>query len=141
MVLKPDVMAPGTLVLAAWIPTNPVSNIGPSVFLSSDYNLISGTSMACPHVSGVAALLKSAHPPEWSLLLLGSIIKVTPESLVFGKKNEEKSYTLTITSDVYKKRSHVRHNRSVAFGDIIWVEENGNHIVRSPIVVSPLWSV
>ncbi|GMN25947.1 hypothetical protein TIFTF001_001125 [Ficus carica] len=49
-VLKRGIMAPGTLVLAAWIPTDAVGNIGPSVFLSSDYNLISGTLMACPHI-------------------------------------------------------------------------------------------
>ncbi|KAF3775745.1 hypothetical protein EJ110_NYTH49719 [Nymphaea thermarum] len=51
-VLKPDIAAPGVNILAA----------GPN---SNPYFFDSGTSMACPHVSGVAALLKSLHP-HWS---------------------------------------------------------------------------
>ncbi|CAA7406477.1 unnamed protein product [Spirodela intermedia] len=58
-ILKPDIVAPGVNILAAW-PT-PVGS--PDDQLS--FNIISGTSMATPHVSGVAALIKSAHP-TWS---------------------------------------------------------------------------
>ncbi|BBH06796.1 Subtilase family protein [Prunus dulcis] len=53
-------MAPGSLVLAAWIPNDTVGQIGQNVFLSNEYHMVvSGTSMATPHVSGVVALLKS----------------------------------------------------------------------------------
>ncbi|CAI0469097.1 unnamed protein product [Linum tenue] len=47
---QPDIMAPGVDILAAWA--------------SNDYSYIveTGTSMACPHVSGVAANVKSAMP-------------------------------------------------------------------------------
>jgi serine protease AprX len=48
MRIKPNVVAPGVDTLSAW-------NDG-------DYNTISGTSMAGPHVAGLAALVLSAEP-------------------------------------------------------------------------------
>ncbi|KAM7514345.1 hypothetical protein LguiA_003928 [Lonicera macranthoides] len=61
-ILKPNLMAAGFLVLAAYIPNIYVTEIGNNIFLSTDFVVISGTSMACPHVSGIAALLENAHP-------------------------------------------------------------------------------
>ncbi|ERN08664.1 hypothetical protein AMTR_s00017p00214850 [Amborella trichopoda] len=55
--LKPDVVAPGVNVLAAWIP-NRVAAVAGSDSLVSDYRLLSGTTMSSPHVVGVAAV----HP-------------------------------------------------------------------------------
>lgn len=74
-VLKPDVVAPGVNILAAW-----TGAAGPSG-LSTDlrrvgYNILSGTSMSCPHVSGVAALLKAAHP-DWSPAAVKSALMTT----------------------------------------------------------------
>ncbi|KAL6348864.1 hypothetical protein AAG906_033520 [Vitis piasezkii] len=56
-VLKPDVAAPGVNILAAYSPVDAGTSNG--------FAFLSGTSMACPHVSGLAALIKSAHP-TWS---------------------------------------------------------------------------
>ncbi|XP_059641321.1 subtilisin-like protease SBT3 [Cornus florida] len=258
-ILKPDLMAPGILILAAWIPTARASAIGSNIALYSDYNMISGTSMSCPHASGIAALLKGAHP-EWSPAAIksammttanpfdntgnpirhnsfnseasplamgaghvdpnraldpgfiydttpqdyvnficslnftenqfltitrskgyncsnlssdlnyptfivfytdekdnlvqkfrrtvtnvgkatatyrakveapkGSVITISPKTLVFKKVNEKKSYSLTIRYRGLEGTSHT-------YGSVIWVEDGGKHTVRSPIVISP----
>ncbi|KAK4428943.1 Subtilisin-like protease SBT3 [Sesamum alatum] len=260
-ILKPDIMAPGVLILAAYNPHSFGPGIGNNIVLSSDYTLLSGTSMACPHISGIAALLKAAHP-EWSPAAIqsammttantldntkqpikdmafdyrvatplgigagqvdpnraldpglvynatvqdyvnlvcsmnftpeqtrtiirssyncstpssdlnypsfialyevsetrttltrkfkrtltnvgdgaatykvkvkepnGSTITVSPQTLVFRKKYEKQSYSLTIR---YKSNNEF----VITDGSITWIEENGKHIVRSPIVVSP----
>ncbi|KAL2232537.1 subtilisin-like protease SBT1.9 [Sesamum indicum] len=260
-ILKPDIMAPGVLILAAYNPHSFGPGIGNNIFLSSDYTLLSGTSMACPHISGIAALLKAAHP-EWSPAAIqsammttanaldntkqpikdmafdyrvatplgigagqvdpnralnpgliydatvqdyvnlvcsmnftpeqtrtiirssyncstpspdlnyptfialyevqetrttltrkfkrtltnvgdgaatykvkvkepnGSTITVSPQTLVFRKKYEKQSYSLTIR---YRSNSEF----VITDGSITWIEENGKHTVRSPIVVSP----
>ncbi len=54
-IIKPDIAAPGVGIIAG------ISPVG-----SGDiYGALSGTSMASPHIAGVMALLKQAHP-EWT---------------------------------------------------------------------------
>ncbi|GLT58918.1 hypothetical protein SLA2020_317750 [Shorea laevis] len=263
-ILKPDIMAPGSFVLASYIPNQQAAQIGDNIVLSSDFIMMSGTSMACPHVSGVAALLKAAHA-EWSVAAIrsalvttanpldntlkqirdmgenlsiasplamgagqidpnkaldpgliydatpedyvnllchtnftkkqiktitrsnhyncsdpspdlnypsfislydanvsvsmtakfrrtvtnvglgaatykvkvvepeGSTIVVSPETLAFRKTYEKQNYSVAM-----KYRSD--KNGKVSFGELVWIEENGKHTVRSPIVISPLIS-
>ncbi|KAJ0770111.1 putative cucumisin [Helianthus annuus] len=50
-ILKPDIIGPGVSILAAW-PTS-VDNTS----TNAPFNVVSGTSMSCPHLSGIAALL------------------------------------------------------------------------------------
>ncbi|KAK6783950.1 hypothetical protein RDI58_017404 [Solanum bulbocastanum] len=64
-ILKPDIIAPGVNILAAW-PTK------------STFNIASGTSMSCPHVSGIATLVKSTHP-DWSPAAIKSAIMTTAD--------------------------------------------------------------
>jgi subtilisin family serine protease len=52
-ILKPDIAAPGVDVLAA---------VAPPFHFGRDWDLISGTSMASPHIAGIGALMKAAHP-------------------------------------------------------------------------------
>ncbi|KAK7340330.1 hypothetical protein VNO77_21032 [Canavalia gladiata] len=79
-ILKPDIMAPGISVLAAVPPYIPNARIGDNVLLNSVYYVDSGTSMACPHASGVAALLKAAHP-QWSATAIRSALVTTASPL------------------------------------------------------------
>ncbi|XP_059663380.1 subtilisin-like serine-protease S [Cornus florida] len=72
-ILKPDITAPGVNVLAAW---SPVATETTTAHQSVNYNIISGTSMACPHVSAVAVILKSLHP-YWSPAAIKSAIMTT----------------------------------------------------------------
>lgn len=74
-IIKPDVISPGLNILAAW-----PNNVGPAGIPSdvrrTEFNILSGTSMACPHVSGLAALLKAAHP-DWSPAAIKSALMTT----------------------------------------------------------------
>ncbi|KAF6176294.1 hypothetical protein GIB67_023585 [Kingdonia uniflora] len=79
-ILKPDLIAPGTKVLAAWVPNKATSGIGHNIQLSSNYNMVYGTSMSCPHASGVAALLKGVHT-EWSPAAIRSAMMTTANPL------------------------------------------------------------
>ncbi|WCJ28411.1 Subtilase family protein [Euphorbia peplus] len=67
--LKPDITAPGVNILAAYTQATGAAPL----------NILSGTSMSCPHVAGVAALLKNIHP-HWSPAAIKSAIMTTAKT-------------------------------------------------------------
>uniref|UniRef100_A0A453QEQ9 Subtilisin-like protease n=1 Tax=Aegilops tauschii subsp. strangulata TaxID=200361 RepID=A0A453QEQ9_AEGTS len=67
-------MAPGVSILAAMPPMN-MEDV-PAGKKPSSFSIKSGTSMACPHVAGAGAFLKSAHP-RWTPSIIRSALMTT----------------------------------------------------------------
>ncbi|XP_028779753.1 cucumisin-like [Neltuma alba] len=74
-ILKPDITAPGVDIIAAWPPNSSISGAAGDM-RESNFNIMSGTSMACPHVSAAAAYVKSFHP-TWSPAAIKSALMTT----------------------------------------------------------------
>ncbi|XP_028786208.1 subtilisin-like protease Glyma18g48580 [Neltuma alba] len=78
-ILKPDVTAPGQGIIAAYSSAASPTNLD-SDEARFDYNVLSGTSQACPHVAGIVGLLKTRHP-SWSPAMIKSAIMTTASIL------------------------------------------------------------
>ncbi|KAF5175291.1 Subtilisin-like protease SBT1.8 [Thalictrum thalictroides] len=74
-ILKPDMIGPGVNILAAWSEAVAPTGLANDT-RRSRFNIMSGTSMSCPHISGLAALLKAAHP-DWSPSAIKSALMTT----------------------------------------------------------------
>lgn len=73
-VIKPDITGPGTSIIAAV----PGAAGGNGSAPSHTFGLLSGTSMAAPHLSGIAAVLKRARP-AWSPSAIKSAMMTTAD--------------------------------------------------------------
>jgi subtilisin family serine protease len=74
--LKPDISAPGSAIEAAAVGTG------------NEAVALSGTSMAAPHVSGVAVLLRQLHPSWKPAQIKGALMNQAVRSLVDNTLNE-----------------------------------------------------
>lgn len=76
-ILKPDIIAPGVNIIAAW-----PQNLGPTGLPYDsrrvNFTVMSGTSMSCPHVSGITALIRSTYP-NWSPAAIKSAMMTTAD--------------------------------------------------------------
>ncbi|XP_065865127.1 CO(2)-response secreted protease-like [Euphorbia lathyris] len=93
-ILKPDTMAPGVAILAAMIPENEPGSV-PIGEKASGYAPRSGTSMACPHVAGAAAFIKSVHHGWTSSMIRSAVMTTATINDNLGKplKNSSNSYS------------------------------------------------
>lgn len=78
--MQPDIAAPGVNILASWSPaSSPVLiDMTQNNVPSFNFKIESGTSMSCPHISGIVALLKAIHP-TWSPAAIKSALVTTGE--------------------------------------------------------------
>ncbi|XP_078166962.1 subtilisin-like protease SBT3.7 [Carex rostrata] len=108
-ILKPDVAAPGVSILAA---------------VNGGYQFNSGTSMACPHVTGVVALLKSLHP-HWSPAAIKSAI-VTTASVVdsYGVQIEAEATPRKIADPFDYGGGHINPNKAADPGLVYDIDPN-----------------
>ncbi|THG02672.1 hypothetical protein TEA_012070 [Camellia sinensis var. sinensis] len=68
-ILKPNInTAPGLNILAAWSEASSPTKL-PDDHRVVKYNIDSRTSMSCPHVAAIAALIKAIHP-DWSSAII-----------------------------------------------------------------------
>lgn len=109
-ILKPDITAPGLNILAAFSKA-----ASPTGVAFDDrrvaFNVLSGTSMSCPHVAGVAALIKAAHP-HWSAAAIKSAI-MTTASRMDNTKKAIKEASMEKASPFDYGGGHVTPNRAL----------------------------
>jgi subtilisin family serine protease len=76
--LKPDIAAPGDVVLASLSPTtaNGYASTTANPLPQNNYGTASGTSMATPHITGSAALVRAIHG-DWTPMQIKSALMTT----------------------------------------------------------------
>ena len=82
-IIKPDIAAPGVNILAA---QTPIPNDGQPA--GELFQIISGTSMSSPHVAGIGALVRQAHP-DWSPAMVRSSLMTTANPFLLKSFGEQ----------------------------------------------------
>ncbi|GLJ29073.1 hypothetical protein SUGI_0573490 [Cryptomeria japonica] len=98
-VVKPDIIAPGVNILAAYAGKLP-------------YKFLSGTSMACPHVSGIAALIKAIHP-TWRPAAIKSALMTSSYLTDNAEQPITDSFTMRAANPFVLGAGHVNPNTAV----------------------------
>ncbi|KAI3978440.1 hypothetical protein MKX01_006955 [Papaver californicum] len=121
-ILKPDIIAPGVNILAGW--TGDVSPTG----MESDirrvkFNIISGTSMSCPHVSGLAAMLRKIYP-KWTPAAIKSALMTTSYNLNKAGKSFIDEATGLSTTPLQYGSGHVEPTKALNPGLVYDITPN-----------------
>ncbi|KAL3343918.1 hypothetical protein AABB24_027442 [Solanum stoloniferum] len=121
-ILKPDVTAPGVNILAGW-----TGAVGPTDLEIDkrrvEFNIISGTSMSCPHVSGLAALLRKAYP-KWTTAAIKSALMTTAYNIDNSGKTIMDLATGQESSPFVRGSGHVDPNRALHPGLVYDIESS-----------------
>lgn len=127
--IKPDVTAPGVNILAG---NTPAAVLGAPDQL---FQAISGTSMASPHVAGLGALLRQAHP-DWTPAMIKSALMTT------ARQDVVKEDGVTPADPFDMGAGHVEPNPAVDPG-LVYNAEWDNYIAflcgAAPSGVPPQW--
>nr|MDO8118691.1 S8 family serine peptidase [Candidatus Sigynarchaeota archaeon] len=127
MRIKPDILAPGGKIIAP----RAAGTIMGTIFAGNDmYTVASGTSMATPHVAGVAALVKQVHV-DWNSTTLKSALMQTADPLGYTCYEEG----LGLVNASRAAEASVASNVSTATVGGYWVTEG---IYRVNILVTNL---
>ncbi len=121
--LKPDLTAPGVDIVAA---KSEAASIGEPV--DEVYLRLSGTSMATPHVAGVAALLAQQHPDWEAAELKGALMasaKQHPDQSVFEQGAGRVDAAAAIEQSVYATTP------SLSFGTARWPHEDDERLTKT----------
>ncbi|MFX1476096.1 MAG: S8 family peptidase, partial [Promethearchaeota archaeon] len=121
--IKPDVVAPGLNIIAPASVGSYLWNNYPSSIVGSYYLVLSGTSMATPHVAGIAALLKEFNP-SWSPERVKAAIMNSAEDLNQTSYDQGSGRVNAIMSAT---TSILAINSSLSFGVIT----TGKHVVTT----------
>ena len=98
--IKPDVTAPGVNILAGATPEPNDGSFG------GFFQYLSGTSMSTPHIAGIAALLRQAHP-DWTPAMIKSAIMTT------ARRNVVKEDGVTRADPFDFGSGHVNANQAI----------------------------
>lgn len=130
LVIKPDIVAPGVNICAARYDGSFPSN----TCIDSRHIGLSGTSMAAPHVTGVAALILQAHP-NWSPDLIKSSIMSTALNLGYNGTSQGAGLINAFNSvDINNTNSKVLEPK-ISFGFID--ESNFTPITKNFTLINP----
>ncbi|KAJ8629688.1 hypothetical protein MRB53_023011 [Persea americana] len=109
-ILKPDITAPGVSILAAYSEATSPTDL-PFDTRRVPFYIVSGTSMSCPHISGIVGLLKALHP-DWSPAAIRSAI-MTSSRTRDNKMEPMMNSSFTKATPFSYGAGHVRPNRAM----------------------------
>lgn len=124
--IKPDVTAPGVQILAGMTP-EPASGVGGDFF-----QYLQGTSMSTPHVAGIGALLREAHP-DWSPAAIKSALMTTARTNVTKEDGVSRATPFDFGS------GHIVPNLAVDPG-LVYDNDLFGHLAATCGTVTPLVS-